>query len=145
MTLVEASRPPNPTSITATSTPRAARPAKAMAVVASKKLASSRPMWGRRHVVHAAQAPPRGRRPSARGSTLYGSLVARRESGRRPRRTTGSVGSLRRLPAGHVTEQLGRRVPQLTARHHGVDHPMLEQELGRLETGRQVLADGLLD
>ena len=56
MTLVESSRPPNPTSITATSTPRAARSAKAMAVVASKKLASSRSMWGRRKVVHSAKA-----------------------------------------------------------------------------------------
>src|SRR5256885_323471 len=56
MTLVESSRPPSPTSTTATSSPRAARSAKAIAVVASKKLASSRSMWGRRNVVHSAKA-----------------------------------------------------------------------------------------
>src|SRR5438034_3789506 len=38
------------------STPRAARSANAIAVVASKKLASSRSMWGRRNVVHSANA-----------------------------------------------------------------------------------------
>src|SRR5213078_4636550 len=46
---------------------------------------------------------------------------------------------------GHVTEQLGGRVAQVSARHHRVDHAVLEQELGRLESGREVLPDRLLD
>src|SRR5207244_5389033 len=70
--------------------------------------------------ISARDGPARPAAPrSARGSTLYGSLVARREGGRRPRRTTGSVGSLRRLPAGHVTEQLGGGVPRSEERRVG--------------------------
>jgi len=56
ITLVESSRPPSPTSMTATSTPRAARSAKAMAVVASKKLASRRSISDCKKLVHSAKA-----------------------------------------------------------------------------------------
>ena len=56
ITFVLSSRPPRPTSITAMSTPRAARSAKAMAVVASKKLAPRRSMWGSSTLAHSANA-----------------------------------------------------------------------------------------
>ena len=56
ITFVASSRPPSPTSMTPTCAPRAARSAKAMAVVASKKLASRRSICGWRNVVHSANA-----------------------------------------------------------------------------------------
>ena len=55
-TLVLSSRPPSPTSTTAISAPRAAKSAKAIAVVASKKVASSSWISGRILAVHIATA-----------------------------------------------------------------------------------------
>jgi hypothetical protein len=55
-TLVLSSRPPSPTSITPTSAPRAARSAKAIAVVVSKKVAPSESASGLSRVVQLATA-----------------------------------------------------------------------------------------
>src|SRR3989475_5381933 len=60
---------------------------------------------------------------------------------RRPPRSTlfpyTTLFRSRRLPAGHVPQQLSGGVPQLAPRHHGVHHPVLEQEFRRLEALRQ--------
>ena len=55
-TLVLSSRPPRPTSTTAISTPRAAKSARAMAVVASKNVAPDATIVGCSNDVHAATA-----------------------------------------------------------------------------------------
>jgi len=55
-TFVLSSRPPSPTSMTAISAPRAAKSAKAIAVVASKNVASRSSISGRSRPVHIATA-----------------------------------------------------------------------------------------
>ncbi len=65
-TLVLSSRPPSPTSATAISTPRAAKSAKAIAVVASKKVARRSRISGRRRSVHIATASSPIGTPSTR-------------------------------------------------------------------------------
>ena len=77
-TLVLSRRPPRPTSTTVTWAPRAAKSAKAIAVVASKKLASDSSIAGRRWEVHAAKASsPIGRSATtirSRTSTRWGEV-----------------------------------------------------------------------
>ena len=60
------SRPPSPTSTTAISAPREAKSAKAMAVVASKKVAPCSSMSGRSFAVHIATASSGIGTPSTR-------------------------------------------------------------------------------
>ncbi len=50
-----------------------------------------------------------------------------------------------RAPQPEQRQDLAEPVAQLVARDDGVDHPVLQEELGALEAGRQLLADGLLD
>ena len=65
-TLVLSSRPPSPTSTTAISAPRAAKSAKAMAVLASKKVAFRSRMSGWSRSVHIATASSPIGTPSTR-------------------------------------------------------------------------------
>ena len=63
---------------------------------------------------------------------------------RRLLKTQGAATGCRRL-AAHVPEQLADRHLELRSMDHAVDHAVVEQELGGLESLRQVLAKGLFD
>src|SRR5688572_11467865 len=48
-------------------------------------------------------------------------------------------------PAGHVAEKLPDSALQLPPVNDGIEHPVVEQELGGLKTLRKVLTQRLLD
>src|SRR5437660_397317 len=56
-----------------------------------------------------------------------------------------ATSALRRIPSAEQAEELRQPLAQLLARHDGVDHPVLQEELAALESLRQLLPQGLLD
>src|SRR3569833_4209427 len=64
-------------------------------------------------------------------------MSSRARSGRRPPR--------RGRTAGHVAQQLAHGPLEVPAMRHAVEHAVVEEELGRLESYREVLTEGLLD